>query len=340
MQPAVRLTLADRNGRLAGVRLVPEFDLGAPADFVRSGGRWHLDLAQPPVDRIEYLLEFTDHNARRWTSPDPGNPRQAPGAFGPKSVLEFAGYRPPAWLDAGRGEPGSTTAFEFAAPGLDDPVGGELWAAAELGDGQPAPLLIVHDGPEYARLGDLTTYLETGVAAGTLPPLRAALLGPADRNGWYSANPRYTAALAEHVLPGLPPATVRVGVGVSLGALAMLHAHQRIGLDGLLLQSGSFFTPRFDPQERGFAGFAAVTAFVARLHTAARDPHPVPAVLTCGGVEENLTNNLAMAAALRRLGYATEFVRVRDAHNFVAWRDALHPHLTDLITGLVARHAA
>ena len=46
------------------------------------------------------------------------------------------------------------------------------------------------------------------------------------------------------MLPALPAATVRVGVGVSLGALAMLHAHrtQPPAFDALFLQSGSFFT--------------------------------------------------------------------------------------------------
>ena len=36
---------------------------------------------------------------------DPANPRRVPGAFGEKSVLEFPGYQPPAWL-ARPGPPG------------------------------------------------------------------------------------------------------------------------------------------------------------------------------------------------------------------------------------------
>ncbi|TAM92182.1 MAG: enterochelin esterase [Jatrophihabitans sp.] len=215
-----------------------------------------------------------------------------------------------------------------------------MWSAPGLPDGEPAPLLVVHDGPEYATLGDLITFLATGTAAGTLPPLRAALLGPLERNAWYSANPAYADALATRLLPVLPPATARIGVGVSLGALAMLHAHRRIGLDGLFLQSGSFFTAQYDPQERGFDGFAAVSSFVARLHDASGDRHPVPTVLTCGLVEENLANNRAMAATLGRLGYGTRLVEVRDAHNFTAWRDALDPHLPELLSRAVARRAA
>lgn len=335
----MRLTLADPHGRLAAVRLLPEFDLDQPTGFARSAGRWRLELRTPPVDRMEYLLELTDHNAHRWTITDPGNQQQAPGAFGAKSVLRFPAYREPAWLTAPRA-PAGREPIEIETPTLDAPVTGEVWAPRVLPSDEPAPLLVVHDGPEYDALGDFTGYLAAGVAGGWLPPLRAALLGPADRNGWYSADPRYAAALAEHVLPALPPATLRIGVGVSLGALAMLHAHQRVGFDGLLLQSGSFFTPELDPQEREFSGFAAVTGFVAQLPAGDHAPHPAPAVLTCGIVEENLANNEAMAATLRRLGHPVQFVRVADAHNFVAWRDALHPHLTDLVTGLAARHAA
>jgi enterochelin esterase family protein len=47
-----------------------------------------------------------------------------------------------------------------------------------------------------------------------------------------------------------------------------------------------------------------------------------------------------MAAALRRLGYPVHTVEFRDAHNYTAWRDALHPHLTTLIAELVADRAA
>jgi enterochelin esterase family protein len=113
----------------------------------------------------------------------------------------------------------------------------------------------------------------------------------------------------------------------------MLHAHrQHPGtFAALLLQSGSFFTPDLDPQESGFSRFAEVTGFVAEIAATDDDPAPVPAVVTCGTVEENLANNEAMAAQLRRLGYSVTFVRDHDAHNYVAWRDALHPHLANLI---------
>jgi enterochelin esterase family protein len=293
---------------------------------------------------MEYLLEIEDHNGHRTTITDPGNPRRASGAFGDKSVMELPGYRPPRWLDE-EPVPAEEAGLEVPAPGLESPLTATLWAPGAIEADEPAPMIVVHDGPEYAGLGDLTQYLGSAIASGALPPLRAALLGPTDRNEWYSANSTYATVLCVDLMAALDelvPTSLRVGVGVSLGGLAMLHAHRSYPrvFDALLLQSGSFFTPVLDPQESRFSGFAAVTGFVADVLAAAGDPHPVPTVLTCGVVEENLGNNAAMAHALQQLGYPAELVLLRDAHNFTAWRDALDPHLTELVTDVVGALAS
>jgi enterochelin esterase family protein len=341
--PTVAFELVDRAGRLAGVRLVQEIGLPEPLDFSRSRGVWRLELAQPDLQRMEYLFQIQDHDGSR-TITDPANPRRVAGAFGEKSVLEINGYLPPRWLTDSPA-PSTETAVRLDAPALDSSIDATIWTPDSLAEDEPAPLLIVHDGPEYDRLGDFTRYLAASTASGAVPPLRAALLAPGDRDEWYSANPAYAQSLGTAALPALEamvPATVRIGVGVSLGALAMLHLHRTSPtlLDGLFLQSGSFFTPELDPQEAGFSGFGPVTAFVADVHAADADPRPIPAALTCGTAEENLADNEAMAASLRRLGYPAEFVQVRDAHNYTAWRDALDPHLTTLIAEVAGTRAA
>jgi enterochelin esterase family protein len=340
----VSFELVDRSGRLAGVRLQQEIGLAGPLDFVRTRGTWRLTIEAPDVLRMEYLFELRYSNDARMTVPDPANPLRAPGAFGEKSVLEFDGYQPPVWLAA---VPVESSEDEFAidVPELDGAVEVTVWTPAGLEPDTPAPLVVAHDGPEFARLGGLTHYLGAAIAAGDVPPLRAALVGPGDRNLWYSANPAYAKALCEQVLDTvdeIAPASARIGVGVSLGALAMLHAHHSYPerFDGLLLQSGSFFTADLDPQESTFSGFDAVAGFVRALQEADADARPVPAVLTCGTVEENLANNKSMTATLHRLGYAARLVTVRDAHNYTAWRDALDPHLTTLLTDVVGARAA
>src|SRR6266508_1921163 len=98
----------------------------------------------------------------------------------------------------------------------------------------------------------------------------------------------------------------------------------------LFLQSGSFFQPRYDRMESGFRRYLRIVRFTGRVLRAVDGP-PVPAVLTCGLVEENLHNNRDMAATLLRQGYQARLFEVPDAHNYTGWRDAFDPYLTDLL---------
>jgi enterochelin esterase-like enzyme len=209
-------------------------------------------------------------------------------------------------------------------------IEGDLWSPADVPEDERLPLLVVHDGPEYDERAGLTGYLGEGVAGSRLPPLRAALLSPGDRNRNYSANARYAYTLARSVLtaPG-PPAPVRIGMGTSLGALAMLHAHSRTpGLfDALFLQSGSFFTPGSDPQERRFPYFARVVRYTAMP----RLERPIPVLLTCGKDEENLANNRLMTDVLRGHGYPATLHEVPGGHDWPYWHSAFDPHLDDLL---------
>jgi enterochelin esterase family protein len=312
---------------------------GTAAD---AGDGWELTVARPPVTRMEYLFELRYPDGGAETVTDPGNPRQAQGAFGPKSVLEFPSYRPPRWLTA-HAEPGRSAAFEVPAESLDGAVAVRTWAPDSARDEDVLPLLVAHDGPEYDALASLTHYLAAGVAGGWLPRLRAALLSPGPRDRWYSANPRYARALARAVIPALDrrlATSVRIGMGTSLGGLAMLHAHCRYPqvIDGLFLQSGSFFCPRFDDHERQLPYYPRVVRFVGSVldhaahHRAAQHgDRPVPITLTCGAIEENVDNNRLMAQALRAGGYPVAWHEVPDMHNYTAWRDAFDPHLTRLL---------
>ena len=175
------------------------------------------------------------------------------------------------------------------------------------------------------------------VADGRVAPYHLVLLPAGDRDEWYSANPAYTRSLVADALPVLRAelGTDRpvVAAGASLGALGVLHAQRRYpaAFAGMLLQSGSFFQPRYDRHESGFRRYLRIVRYVGRVLRAADGP-AVPTVMTCGAVEENLPNNRDLAVALRRHGYPCTLVEVPDAHTWIGWRDALDPHLTGLLS--------
>jgi enterochelin esterase family protein len=262
----------------------------------------------------------------------------APGPLGDKSVVELPAYEAPAWVEQQAPE-GSIRSLRLPSARLRTAVEGLLWSPSGAEPREPLPLLVVHDGPEYAVYSEVIHFLDVASAQERLPRLRAALLAPVLRNEHYSASARYSDALVEQVLPALgetapSPAALRpVGMGASLGALSFLHAHRRHpgSFGGLFLQSGSFFRQRFDRQEFDFPRFRRITRFIGTVFGAAEWPDPIPVSLTCGTGEENRSNNAATAAALVRQGYRVALDEIRDAHTWIGWRDALDPHLPELV---------
>jgi enterochelin esterase family protein len=333
----VLLRFPDPDAHYAAVRLCSDLPLpDARRTYVRRNGEWRLELAPPPVARLEYELEVTDRDGNSERVRDPGNPRRAPGAFGDKSVLLLPGYAAPGWLERD-GVPGTSEELSVQGRGLGARVGVRIWSPADADPSEPLPLLAAHDGPEYDRLAGLTRFAAVGIGAGELPRHRVALLAPGDRDEWYSASARYAGALVRDVLPAVAAAVAvsgrPTGMGASLGALAMLHAHRRHpGTFGaLFLQSGSFFTPRFDAHESRFPRYPRIVRFVRETLRQGAHPDLVPVALTCGSAEENVDNNRLMARTLRTQGYPVSLHEVPDMHNYTAWRDAFEPHLGDLL---------
>ena len=214
--------------------------------------------------------------------------------------------------------------LELDSRALKADVSVRLWAprSAERG---PRPLLLVHDGADYARRASLLRLLERTI------PVRAALVEPIEREEHYAASPAYARALVQELLPAFDAGGPRVGLGSSLGALALLHAHRTApeSLDGLFLQSGSFFRGATDRRERSFPRFRRIDRFVRDV-LEGESAHPIPVTITCGR-EENLENNHAVAAALERQGYDVRFHEHPGGHGWPAWKRALDPHLEELL---------
>jgi enterochelin esterase-like enzyme len=349
----VRFRVPDPEAALEEVRLYQEVRrprVGPAFTRDRAAADWVLDFPRPAVDRMEYQLALRYPGAGPVLVPDAANPLRADGPFGEKSVIEFPGYRPPAWLDAvGRSPAAATTGLAVPSRVLGTLVPVELWRSRGGGrrrrrPGDPLPMLVVHDGPEYARYAALLDFLTVATADGRLPPMRAALLAPVDRNEHYSASPAWSRALVSEVLPALgalapapPGRRYLVGMGASLGGLAALAAARTApaSFGGLFLQSGSFFRPGTDDHERGFPRYQRITRFVDDL--AAGGPgsaEPEVATLTCGTVEENLHGNRVVRDALAARGWRVALAEHRDAHNWVAWRDTFDPWLVGLLQEL------
>lgn len=315
-------------------------------EFVRTDDGWELDVPLPGAHRVEYLFTLTrggEDDTDDVMVVDPTNPRSVDGVFGAHSWLPLPGYTEPAWLDAPRLE-GTFTPWDFDT--ADDLVSGVVWepwkvdpdrTPSAVSDLDQLPLLVCHDGTQMGHYGRLVDFIAASITAGTLPPLRLLLLDPGpDRPERYSANPRYSAALVNEILPAItaeyPTSGKPVLMGQSLGGLAALYAARRHPgtFAGLFLQSGSFFTPELDPQERTFSGFEAVTGFTSTLYTNPA-PENLPIMLVCGTEEENFANNRALATQLAADGGDIGWGEVPDGHTWTTWRDLLDPYLTRLL---------
>ncbi len=334
-----------------GVRAVrlrsDAFQRLAPPEFRRRGRTrtWRLELPRPNgLARLEYQLEVEHGDGATEWLPDPANPLRASSPFGERSVLELDGYERPVWLDDEEAPAGRLEHISIRSRLLRTDVTGELWTANGVDDDESLPLLVVHDGPEYAEHASLLRLFDSAIAELELRPFRAALLRPpGNRNETYSASTRYANALATEVVPALHELALtpdipgaRAAMGSSLGALAAFQAHRvhRHLFGGLFLQSGSFFRRSTDAQEGGFARFARVSRFVAGVLRAETAPAAIPVVMTCGRNEENLANNRILRDALVRQRYDVRLHEHADLHNWVSWRDMFHPHLVGLLERL------
>ena len=239
--------------------------------------------------------------------------------------------REPRWLHQPAAD-GAWRDLRLSLAAVRSEVAARIWSPATPTD----RVLVVHDGPDYDANASLGHFTAARIADRTLPPFHLVLLPAGERHEWYSASPAYARALATELLPRLAAelGTGRpvVGCGASLGALAMLHAQRRhpAAFAGLFLQSGSFFQPRFDSQESGFARYLRIVRFTGRVVRAADGP-AVPVTITCGTAEENLANNRAMAETLRGHGYPVVLAENGAGHDWAGWRDALDPHLANLL---------
>lgn len=217
---------------------------------------------------------------------------------------------------------------------LTRPLPVRVWSPRGVSARTVTPLLWCHDGSGYVEHADLLGWMQTQVDAGTLPPTRIVLADAVRRMQWYSGSPRYlrTFSLALTALReqyGEAPVAV---MGSSLGGLTSLAVAIRDPrVSCVLTQSGSFFRPRTDPQEkarfRWFDRVAALSSWMSELPPGVAAPaaHRLTIALTCGLREENLANNKLMNRALKAQGFEVTTEWLAGGHDFDSWRRALDP---------------
>ncbi len=324
----------DLNRDFARVALDCDDAIRGRRRFRRTRAGWVLSIARPELRRVEYRLLLTAHDGSVHVVCDPANPERVRTAFGERSVALLPGYVPPSWLHSGA-LPGRVESLSH-----DDEQIGTLpitvWSPDGLASDVLAPLLVAHDGPEYADLSSLTTFAAAMVHSRQLAPFRIALMRPLHRDEWYSANPDYARAEIDAVATiekRFEVASDLAVMGASLGGLTALCVALagQPRFRGVLAQSGSFFEADLDAQESGYPYFDRVAETVRTIVSAGRTERPLVVALTCGTVEENHENNVAMAKALTGLGHTVDLLDVPDLHNYTAWRDSLDPALTDML---------
>ena len=311
-----------------------------PLARVGESDLWHLFVELPRGSRIEYKFEIIRDGVGEWIT-DPLNPLTAEDPFGRNSVCRAYGYVRPEWslphegVRTGRIE---TLAVDSAAFGAQRRI--PVYVPARFRPTRQYPLLIVHDGVDFARFADLKDVLDNLIERLEIPPMIVALTHADDRLREYAGDDRHGDFIAGELLPALnaryplyDDSANRALMGASFGGVASLSAAwQHPGVfDKLLLLSGSFAFSDIGTHTRGPV-FDPVVAFMNRFRKApgrpARDLY-----VACGIYESLIYENRSLVPLLQQHGMRVRYREVHDGHNWENWRDRLQDGLTWLFPG-------
>lgn len=333
-------------GSAAAVHLVtwmPRFPSPPPFSRIRDG-TWFLRLPLPSTARIEYRLSVQlvgpRGGKRHIEMDDPANPPSASNPFGTNSVLTGPAYQAPWYVEA---PPAAGNGHLVEVRVTSQILGGRRHHHVYLPAGhdfhKPYPVLLVHDGSDFRRFGEVTASLDRLIERGQVAPVVAVLLDPWERVAEYAANPLHSRHLAEEVLPHLrrrlriQADREHVGVmGSSLGAAAALEAAwqfpELIGRVALL--SGSF-AHRVDEEWPG-AIFEPVLGLLEEIETEQR-LEKTRIYQSVGRYEGLCDFNRRLAPVLRAGGSELRYLETWDGHHWGAWRDRLGEALSFLFPG-------
>mgnify|MGYP000035340274 CR=1 FL=1 len=188
--------------------------------------------------------------------------------------------------------------------------------------GEPVPLLVVYDGPDYLRRGKLAAIVDNLIAAKRIRPLAIAFLqngGAARMVEYGQAEPTLSFVIGQ-VLP------------LASRELNLLDFENQPGAHGVMGASMgglmSVFTALKAPEVFGKAvsqagAFELWERETTTMQMVRHFPKPnVKLWLDCGSMDFLLASNRKMAALLAEKRYDFTYRENGGAHNYTTWRDA------------------
>lgn len=199
----------------------------------------------------------------------------------------------------------------------------------------PAPLVLVHDGTAYQRIGRLPAVLEAALAAGRVRPARLAFVDPSRperRADEYGFDAEYQAFLRDVLVPRLRDEADAEGglvlLGASLGGLAsaQLAMHDPAAVAGVALQSPALLGA---PDEPTFYG----TERSWLLETLEADDRALPwrVYQEVGTMDWLHDVNAEVAERLAERADAHRYEVRTAGHNWTFWRDGIAQALEHLL---------
>jgi enterochelin esterase-like enzyme len=181
-----------------------------PGRRVGQSDIWVAYATFPTNARLEYRIVVDGQEG----APDPANPLQQWGGFGPNSVLAMPDYVfPQEVLPREDVPPGSLSPpLAIDSTHLGYTITYQVYTPARYEELAGLPVIYATDGHEYTnpRMGSMPTVLDNLITDGTIEPILAVFIDPRDpktgrnrREDEFLGNPAYAAFIAEELVPAI-----------------------------------------------------------------------------------------------------------------------------------------
>jgi enterochelin esterase-like enzyme len=181
-----------------------------PGRRVGKSDIWVAYATFPTNARLEYRIVVDGQEG----VPDPANPLQQWGGFGPNSVLAMPDYVFPQEVFPREDVPPGSLSPPLAIDSthLGYTITYRVYTPAGYEELTALPVMYVTDGHEYTdpRMGSMPTVLDNLITAGTIEPMLAIFIDPRDpetgrnrREDEFLGNPAYAAFIAEELVPAI-----------------------------------------------------------------------------------------------------------------------------------------